>query len=57
MCGRARAQAAEKEDAGAAEAALEAQSVEMEVPDWEFVSEHALAREYVASAADVVSVV
>ena len=30
---------------------------EMDVEGWEYVSEHALAREYVVSAADVISIV
>ena len=36
---------------------LRTQAVEMHVDGWEFCSEHALAREYVISAADVISIV
>ena len=36
---------------------LEAQAFELHVEGWEYVSEHALAREYVMGAADVISIV
>ena len=36
---------------------LSQQAALMHVEGWDFVSEHALAREYVVSAADVISIV
>ena len=36
---------------------LEKEAMQMHVDGWDFVSEHALAREYVMSAADVISMV